>query len=466
MCNNSKSVFCILTLLYTFVSPHLLSQSCNTSLAYQATSARSNQQIPSKRYEASGARLQSDMSIDKQNASPTGVAVLEEAPRRSVSDGRICDTYWLDGYPMVVDANTIIYEEMSPLRIHYRSPLFRPFRVYPTIHKQDERLQRNPATIPLGSWVYYITTRSGSGILFATELHVWSKPDSKELAFAKAFKPILVTQQESSGMGELVEVDKGLIVAHVLPDQELQKWLSVVVNSLIPAYQSQLSTDDPRKIHFRVAITDSITAVPAGYFFDVNGIERGFDKWDHPTYVRGGLVDPKGDHLLSILISPDGLILIPDVLLARIHTQAQAAALLSFAIAAVIQKQGYQSWPILFSKHPQVSGDGFLIAFGEMQSEQQYRVGIRQMYLAGYDIREADGVWEVAQAARATTRPIHVEKPAKLIPSYASQYISHYYKYVDYSKLKRGEAEYQQFLDELRKADPEAFTDPDPSSKP
>ena len=32
-----------------------------------------------------------------------------------------------------------------------------------------------------------------------------------------------------------------------------------------------------------------------------------------------------------------------------------------------------------------------------------------------------------------------------------------YYKDVDYGKLKKGEAEYQQFLDELRRADPEAF---------
>ena len=36
-------------------------------------------------------------------------------------------------------------------------------------------------------------------------------------------------------------------------------------------------------------------------------------------------------------------------------------------------------------------------------------------------------------------------------------FVCWYYKDVDYSKLKRGEAEYQQFLNELRKADPGAF---------
>ena len=41
--------------------------------------------------------------------------------------------------------------------------------------------------------------------------------------------------------------------------------------------------------------------------------------------------------------------------------------------------------------------------------------------------------------------------------AYAFDYISQYYSDVDYSKLKMGEAEYAQFLDELRKADPAAF---------
>ncbi len=41
--------------------------------------------------------------------------------------------------------------------------------------------------------------------------------------------------------------------------------------------------------------------------------------------------------------------------------------------------------------------------------------------------------------------------------TYGFNYISQLYPDVDYSKLKRGEKEYAQFLDELRRADPEAF---------
>ena len=43
--------------------------------------------------------------------------------------------------------------------------------------------------------------------------------------------------------------------------------------------------------------------------------------------------------------------------------------------------------------------------------------------------------------------------------TYAFNCISQLYPDVDYSKLKRGEREYQQFKEQLRKADPAAFAD-------
>jgi len=79
------------------------------------------------------------------------------------------------------------------------------------------------------------------------------------------------------------------------------------------------------------------------------------------------------------------------------------------------------------------------------------------MYLAGYDIREAPYAWAVAQGKPVNNPVIDSKHPDKEIPwyaAYAFNYISHYYSDVDYSKLKRGEREYQQFLQELYKADP------------
>ena len=79
------------------------------------------------------------------------------------------------------------------------------------------------------------------------------------------------------------------------------------------------------------------------------------------------------------------------------------------------------------------------------------------MFLAGYDIREAPFAWAVAQGKAVANPVINSKHPDKEIPwyaAYAFNYISQHYKAVDYSKLKRGRAEYQQFLHELYEADP------------
>ena len=103
------------------------------------------------------------------------------------------------------------------------------------------------------------------------------------------------------------------------------------------------------------------------------------------------------------------------------------------------------------------------------------------MYLAGYDIREAPFAWAVAQGKPVNNPMIGPDHQNLIIPhrnpsipwyaAYAFNYISHYYSDVDYSKLKRGEREYQQFLQELYKADPslprpQAAAQPAPQSSP
>ncbi len=101
-------------------------------------------------------------------------------------------------------------------------------------------------------------------------------------------------------------------------------------------------------------------------------------------------------------------------------------------------------------------------AFGEWEDEQGLRIGIHEMYLAGYDVREAPSAWAVAQGKPVENPVINHNDSDAAIPwytAYAFNYISDYYSDIDYSKLKRGRAEYAQFLTELRQADPSAFDD-------
>lgn len=165
----------------------------------------------------------------------------------------------------------------------------------------------------------------------------------------------------------------------------------------------------------------------------------------------------------EIVYAPDGTVLIPDTVLAHLNNEAQLAALLSYSLVATDQhliehlfraqhfmggrwsssgrRNGYWIWQFIWNLN-----------------EQVLRLGIRQMYLAGFDIRYAPRAWEVEQGERI--KPPLIVPDYKHMPTfaaYAFHYIGQIYPDVDYSKLKRGRAEYSAFLKELRQADPDAF---------
>ncbi len=138
---------------------------------------------------------------------------------------------------------------------------------------------------------------------------------------------------------------------------------------------------------------------------------------------------------------------------------------MSYAITSVMQQQFYHLWLATTYRRGTTLGilrenDANLCALITSSNEQALRLGIRRMYLAGYDIREAPFVWAVVKGKPINNPILNSKSPNQEIPwyaAYAFDYISKYYKDVDYSKLKRGEGEYAEFLGELRKGDPAAF---------
>ena len=83
--------------------------------------------------------------------------------------------------------------------------------------------------------------------------------------------------------------------------------------------------------------------------------------------------------------------------------------------------------------------------------------------MSPFDIRLAPYVWSV-ENKKSIKGP--VDGPCERTPwfvIYAFNSMSQLYPITDYSKLKRGEREYQAFKDELRRVDPAAFTDTHPS---
>ena len=385
-------------------------------------------------------------------------ALLEEPPQLSHTAKGWTGTMWLDGYPMQITPATTLLTAPSNTQISYRQ--FGPFLVNFSTPRLGAVLPRSPsppfsATLfEPNTWAAYQSgvgqehdaayqldllnplafIHSGekaphiSGQIMLDQLRLWpNQVDKAEKKYWAHFTPAIHVpdyQKHASGSVKFphARADK------ILPDQAIQNYVSRLGTTLIPQYQRTLPETDETKIHFRFYVFQ-----PVGKTFS------------HDFAVA----------------SPDGLILIPEDTLARMKNEAQLASLLSYAITSVLQKHTYieQYARPDFSFNPDVV-DTARFVFTLSMSEQALRIGIREMYLAGYDIREAPLAWAAA-AGKPVVNPVMDPKyPNEDVPwetAYAFDYISRYYSDVDYGKLKTGEAEYQQFLGELRKADPEAF---------
>ena len=247
------------------------------------------------------------------------------------------------------------------------------------------------------------------------------------------------------------------MVLSILPDRKVQDYVSRLGTSLIPQYQEALPETDETRVHFRFYVVQS-----DGSTFD--------DEVENIDCLDYWMLRPSWDD--AVLALPNGVIFVPMSTLTGVGSEAQLAAILSSAIASVLQGQSYYAaqqssrygggWVGDMSDALASAADweSFTFGFVLWRDEQSMRIGIRQMYLAGYDIREAPFAWAAA-AGKPVVNPVmdpkYPNEDAPWETAYAFDYISQYYSGVDYSKLKKGEAEYAQFLDELRKADPEAF---------
>lgn len=345
---------------------------------------------------------------------------------------------WVDGYPMTVTPQTKMLAAPANARLRYSWSRTTGILEAKSTLKPNSWVLFHESLLRPNTYIQYVGTSDVDGKILANQLAFWSNNiGKKEHKYINRFAASIVLpnyQKRTSGDIYFKKLFKPATVVNIVPDQEAQKWVSDIGRSMVPQFQRSMSDSDPDKIRFQFYIT--------GQFKYQNGLVR---------LTHGG--ESKHIEDSTILALPNGIILVPTTTLAHLQNSAQLAALMSAAVAAVLQKQGYLHATLVVSMAYQATEK----AVNLFQDKQMLRIGIRQMYVAGYDIREAPYAWAVAQGKPVNNPVIDSKHPDKEIPwyaAYAFNYISQYYKDVDYSKLKRGEAEYAKFLIELRKADP------------
>lgn len=389
-----------------------------------------------------------------------GGALLEEQPQVKRTGQGWAGTLWLDGYPMRIAPDTQLL------------PWIGSFLSFRTAHLYDGSIVTSPppaSAFPASlfqpnTWATYRGSRRADGTILLDRLGLsLNQPYTRCEKTSASLTPVIhppnyATHASGSALFPRSAQWHSSEVLGILPDREVQDYVSRLGTSLIPRYQSAMPETSATRVRFRFYVVQS-----GGAAFDdeVNNIDSiPYTNW---------LGRPSWDD--AVLALPNGMIFVPISTVTGVGSEAQLAAILSSAIASVLQGQsctawhessGYRKWSggTTAAMASAMDLKSFTFGFVLWRDEQAMRIGIRQMYLAGYDIREAPFAWAAAIGkpfANALTDPTQSATRIPWYTAYAFDYISQFYSDADYSKLKRGRAEYAQFLKELRRADPKAF---------
>lgn len=255
-----------------------------------------------------------------------------------------------DGYPILLDGQT---------KIAWTDPV---------LHLSD---------VKAGNWIIYEGTRRADGVVTAASAKLSRDAvtvSEENLRRKKEFNPATVSGSQKQGVfsRSIKGIDPKRIPAYRNP--AMQDRVQAIGEKLIPAYQRALPDGDPAKIHFRFQVVDS-------KFLD------------------------------NALTLPNGIVLVPRLVVERMQNDAQLAAVLADNIACALEKQQFRGQPAargLAAGSLATEAAGLVVpglgyawvgasairkAMQIKEEKQSGRVGLELLHDAGYDIDQAPMAW-------------------------------------------------------------------------
>ena len=456
---NVSDINCASLRLSAGDSLHVIGRWNTTSELSSTTLIQGLPPMPSQQFAVRNPGYQDFFSGGPENGKLTGGSVLEEMPTEYTTEQSVPYTLWLNGFPLAITSQTVWHIQNHPLSGE-RIAMIQTNNFAHEIHLPQSTagmasLPRPPlGALTPGVYLSYNGVRRNDGALEASEITIYPRVNRIP---RPPSEPRIFTPDHSAGISGEIHYSYGEPI-RIIANQAAQQFVRGVEKSLAASSMTGGPALDGSRAGLAVYVIHPFRNDARNEFAAIDGRipEVRFIGF---TGVQSPFALPSGRIITDqIITTPNGTILIPSTLLARLRSSSELAFLISSAMQSVFQREEYIAQIVL--KH--ANGSDFIppkgISF--LLTQQCIRQTIRQMYLAGYDIREAPFAWAVAQGKPVNNPVIDSKDPDKEIPwyaAYAFNYISQYYRDVDYSKLKRGEKEYQQFLQELRKADPEAF---------
>ena len=345
-----------------------------------------------------GSWLLSSVSGGPLNGKLSGGAFLEESPTVVQPKEEIVAHLWINGFPFEEYNDTHV--RLVPREIDRKSILrFGENDLgNAIIHRKPKYLSLLPPAdgklLP-GIYLAYqgvqgVDKRPGAiSLTIFPNSGVMSKMVSLDTTAPQITEPDYETH--SSGTIRYKYGDP----IQIVPDRGIQEYVRRVGMELIPAFQKAMIQSNPAKIDFQFYVVHSFSSLRKNGFIQIDGAKTLPMNWRGSNWR--GLVSPfviptDNSQVDRIVEMPDGVILIPDIALSMFHNKAQLAFALSIAVQSIVQRQEYIAVGAMQFGSPDEAMPPAGISY--METMQALRLGIRQMYLAGYDIREAPFAWK------------------------------------------------------------------------
>ena len=288
------------------------------------------------------------------------------------------------------------------------------------------------ADVKAGMFVTYEGKEQSDGTVTASRIvFMKNEMEKGELNFWKSLKlKEKAPNFAESNPGELSIKQVGKF--KLLPNKEVQDYVSNLGNSLVPAYQKQLPENHPQKIPFKFYV---ITEKRPNAFALANGV-----------------------------------VVIHSSMITSLENEAQLAAVVSHEIAHATQEHTWRPMNKDKGKRAAVQIGGLAAAvFGlygvqnilqltlaamvngyqRRLENQSDRIGLEYMTAAGYDPREAPRVWKV-MAKKFGDAPTNVfwssHDSNATRRSFLMVEIRNNYSNMDFERMKRGEEEYEKII--------------------
>jgi hypothetical protein len=296
--------------------------------------------------------LQLGFSTSWKSPEWTGVALLEETPQVSRTAQGWTGTLWLDGYPMRIapDTTLSVAPDVKELGVNHLFEWLVPLYEETTLRGGKAHAPAFSASLfQPDTWATYRGSRGTDGAIVLGRIGLWpNRPYALWEKWPTKFDPRKATPMihppdyASHTAGSAVFSPIGFgnrnRVLSILPDRNVQEYVSRLGASLVPQYQKAIPETSDTKVDFRFYVVQS-----GGDFEDE---VSNFDS------LPWTLVQPSWDD--AVLALPSGAIFVPTRTLTGVESGAQLAAILSGAIASVLQEQGPVAW---FESDHQGGGD-------------------------------------------------------------------------------------------------------------